>query len=131
MFPAQAVELVRRRIEAAEEPGGPEPGLLARLACELEGWPLALELACAYLRNGYGAAGIPEYLERVKRASLSDPEAIPRSYRATLRQAVELCLERILQIADGTDARSTRTARVALRVWSWPVTCRRGRFPFT
>jgi hypothetical protein len=116
MSPAQAVELVRRRIEAAEEPSGPEPGLPARLARDLEGWPLALELACAYLRNGYGAEGIPEYLERMKRASLSDPEAVPRSYRATLRQAVELCLERILQIAGGADARSARAAAAAIRV---------------
>jgi hypothetical protein len=47
-----------------------------------------LELACAYLRNGYGVEGIPGYLDHMKRASLSDPEAVPLTTWCAIRLLV-------------------------------------------
>lgn len=116
MLIAEAVALARRRLDVAAEPDDAQLRLLDRLARELEGWPLVLELACAYLRNEHGVEGIPGYLDHMKRASLSDPEAVPLGYRQTLDHAVGLCLERIQQKADGPDPRSAWVATVALRV---------------
>ena len=81
MSAVQAVDLLRRRLAADTQPDGPQLSLLVQLARELEGWPLALELACAYLHgSGLGIDGIPEYLDRLKPLSLSDPESVPRGY---------------------------------------------------
>ena len=95
---AQAVDLLTRRLAPDEPPDGPQLSQLARLARELEGWPLALERASAYLhRAGLGTDGIPEYLERLKLPSLGHRDSVPRGYPRTLIGAVELCLEKITQ----------------------------------
>jgi hypothetical protein len=54
MSVAQAVELLSLGLGLHTAPDGPQQRLLARLARELECWPLALKLACAYLCGGYG-----------------------------------------------------------------------------
>ena len=101
MSAVQAVDLLRRRLAADTQPDGPQLSLLVQLARELEGWPLALELACAYLHgSGLGVDGIPEYLDRLKPLSLSDPESVPRGYPNTLIQAIALCVQRIREKAD-------------------------------
>lgn len=113
---AQAVDLLTRRL-APEGPDGPQLSQLARLARELEGWPLALELAGAYLhRGGYGADGVPEYLERLKLPSLGHRESVPRGYPRTLIAAVELCLEKITQAAGQPEEDGGWAAMVAMGV---------------
>ena len=88
-----------------------------QLARELEGWPLALELACAYLHgSGLGIDGIPEYLDRLKLLSLSDPESVPRGYPNTLIQAIALCVQRIRQKADDPESPGAWAATTALGV---------------
>ena len=73
MAVAQAVELLRKGLDMQSEPNVEQLGLLDRLARELECWPLALKLACAYLYGGYGIDNIPEYLRKTKVASLGIP----------------------------------------------------------
>jgi hypothetical protein len=96
-----------------------ESRLLEHLAEELECWPLALKLACAYLRGGYGIDGIPGYLRTMKIASLRDPDLVPPRYPRPLVQAIELCVQRIqgrLASADPAAAWAARTALEALQV---------------
>lgn len=114
---AQAVDLLSRRLAPDEQPDGPQLSQLARLARELEGWPLALELASAYLhRVGLGADGIPEYLERLKLPSLGHRDSVPRGYPRTLIGAVELCLEKITQAAGQPEPDGGWAAMVAMGV---------------
>jgi hypothetical protein len=114
---AQAVDLLTRRLSPDGPPDGPQRSQLVRLARELEGWPLALELASAYLhRGGYSIGGIPEYLERLKLPSLGHRESVPRGYPRTLISAVDLCLERIRQAADEPESDSGWAATAALGV---------------
>jgi hypothetical protein len=116
MLAAQAVDLLTRRLAPDEQPDGPQLSQLARLARELEGWPLALELASAYLyRAGLGTDGIPEYLERLKLPSLGHRDSVPRGYPRTLIAAVELCLEKIAQAGE-TEEDGGWAATVAMGV---------------
>ena len=95
MAVAQAVELLRKGLDMQSEPNVEQLGLLDRLARELECWPLALKLACAYLYGGYGIDNIPEYLRKMKVASLRNPALVPPRYPRPLVQAIELCVRRI------------------------------------
>ncbi|HEX3960222.1 MAG TPA: hypothetical protein VHZ03_26890 [Trebonia sp.] len=114
---AQAVDLLTRRLAPGSPPDGPQRSQLARLASELEGWPLALEVASAYLyRGGYGIDGIPEYLERLKLPSFGHAKSRPRGYPRTLFAAVDLCLERIRQAAAGPEPDDAWAAVMALAV---------------
>jgi hypothetical protein len=114
---AQAVDLLTRRLASDEPPDGPQLSQLVRLARELEGWPLALELASAYLhRAGLGIDGIPEYLERLKLPSLGHRKSRPRGYPHTLIDAVELCLERIRQAAASPEPDGGWAAMMAMGV---------------
>ena len=104
MDSAQAVELLARRLGPLSEhdDSQAQPQLLEWLASELQYWPLALELAAAYLHgSGLGISGIPEYLRRLKLRSLGDYRSIPPDYPRTLIEAIGLCLERIKEQADG------------------------------
>ena len=117
MSAVQAVDLLRRQLAADAQPDGPQLSLLVQLARELEGWPLALELACAYIHgSGLGIDGIPEYLDRLKLLSLGDPESVPRGYPNTLIQAIALCVQRIRQKADDPEFRGAWAATTALGV---------------
>ena len=120
MATLQAVDLLRRRLASAEEPDGPQLKQLVRLARELECWPLALELASAYLHgSGLGIDGTPEYLRRLKLLSLGDHDSVPPNYPRTLIQAIDLCIQRIrekAQMAEPRGARAAATALGALRI---------------
>jgi hypothetical protein len=114
MAAPQAVDLLRRRLVLGDEPTGPDLKNLVRLAKELECWPLALELASAYLHGtGLGIDGIPEYLDRLKLFSLGDYESIPLDYPRTLIQAIELCLQRIRERAAQPESGNSMIALLA------------------
>lgn len=114
---AQAADLLSRRLSPGRIPDGPQLSQLARLARELDGWPLALELASAYLhRAGSGIEGIPGYLERLKLPSLGHRGSVPRGYPRTLIAAVDLCLERIRQSADGPEPDGDWAATVSVGI---------------
>jgi tetratricopeptide (TPR) repeat protein len=113
----QAVELLRRRLASAGEVDGPHLKQLVRLARELECWPLALELASAYLHGGgLGIDGIPEYLRRLKLRSLRDPDSVPPGYPRTLIQAIDLCVQRIKEKAEALEPQDAWAGVAALGV---------------
>jgi hypothetical protein len=117
MTAVQAAGLLSKRLAPGAQPDGPQMSLLVRLARELEGWPLALELACAYLYgSGLGIDGIPEYLDRLKLASFSDAGSVPRGYPNTLIGAIGLCIEHIRQAADEPGSRDAWASQAALGV---------------
>lgn len=117
MSATQAVDLLGRRLAADMPPDGPQLSLLVELARELEGWPLALELASAYLLgSGLGMDGIPEYLDRLKLLSLGDPESVPRGYPNTLIRAIGLCVQSIHEKADHPEIPGAWAAMTALGV---------------
>jgi hypothetical protein len=117
MSTTQAIDLLRRRLAADTPPDGPQLSLLVQLARELEGWPLALELASGYLHGSrLGIDGIPEYLERLKLLSLGDPGSIPRGYPTTLIRAIALCVQRIQRKSDDSESRGAWAATAALWV---------------
>jgi hypothetical protein len=95
MAVTQAVELLSWGLGLERPPDGPQQRLLVRLARELECWPLALNLACAFLCGGYGLDDIPEYLSKMKIPSLRNPDLVPPRYPRPLVQAIELCVQRI------------------------------------
>jgi hypothetical protein len=92
----QATTLLSLRLTQFHKKGQPTELRLRRLAIELECWPLALELAAAYLHgSGLGIDGIPEYIRMLKMRSLGHYRSVPADYPRTLIQAISLCLERI------------------------------------
>lgn len=112
---AQAVDLLARRLAPGAAPDGPQLRQLARLARKLEGWPLALEVASAYLhRGGYGIDGIPDYLERLVLPSLRHGPSRPPDYPRTLIAAIDLCLDRIGEAAGDPDSEEGWASLVAL-----------------
>jgi hypothetical protein len=119
MAVAQAVELLSGGLGLQAAPDGPQLDLLVRLARELECWPLALKLACAYLCGGYGIDDIPEYLRKMKVPSLRNPDLVPPRYPRPLVQAVELCVQRIrdkMASAEPGVALAAVTALAVLRI---------------
>jgi hypothetical protein len=113
----QAVELLRRRLAPAGELDGPQLKQLLWLARELECWPLALELASAYLYgSGLGIDGVPEYLHRLKLRSLGDLDSIPPGYPRTLIQAINLCVQRIREKTKAPEPQGAWVAIGALAV---------------
>ena len=95
MSPGEALTLLKRRLHVDWERTEEDHALLTRLAGAMERWPLALELAAAYLDAGMGIGGIPDYLATLKVRSLDDRRSRPPGYPRTLVEAVYLCLERI------------------------------------
>jgi GNAT superfamily N-acetyltransferase len=95
MSPGEAVTLLKNRLHVHGDPAGDVYALLTRLADAMERWPLALELAAAYLDAGMGIGGILDYLATLKVRSLDDRRSRPPGYPRTLVEAVYLCLERI------------------------------------
>jgi hypothetical protein len=115
MMPTEAAEMLHRRLSPHVELNGRQLGKLARLARELEYWPLALELASAYLHGtGLGLEGIPEYLKQLKLRSLGDTASVPLGYPRTLLQAIRLNLQPIIEAADSPQSPDTWAAVYAL-----------------
>ena len=85
-----------RRLHVDEDHASRDRALITQLADAMEHWPLALELATAYIHaGGMGVGGIPQYLTTLKIRSLSTSRAVPQGYPRTLVEAIYLCLERI------------------------------------
>lgn len=116
MSVAQAVELLSRGLGVQVTLDGPQHRLLLRLARELECWPLALKLASAYLRGGYGLDDIPDYLSKMKVPSLRNPDLVPPRYPRPLVQAIELCVQRIRDKVTSSVPAVALAARAALAV---------------
>lgn len=114
----QAVELLRADLNLESDPGGSRLKLLARLARDLECWPLALKLACAYLYPGASLEDdIADYLRDLRKiGSFGDPDLVPFDYPRPLIQAIYLCLERIREVARSGDPVRSRHANMALAV---------------
>lgn len=95
---AQAVELLTRRLLLNDETAAAYQEDLHALAETLEGWPLAIELACGYMRS----CQIPvERLEHFRtlllERALADRRSKPSGYPRTLSATVELSLDRLAQ----------------------------------
>jgi hypothetical protein len=93
---AQALELLTRRLHLDEKMAATWREDLDALAEALEGWPLAIELACGYMRT----CQIPvERLEQFRTLlfdrALADKRSKPSGYPRTLAATVELSLERL------------------------------------
>lgn len=93
---AQALELLTRRLRLDEKTAATSREGLDALAEALEGWPLAIELACGYMRT----CQIPvERLEQFHTLlldrALADKRSKPSGYPRTLAATVELSLERL------------------------------------
>ncbi len=96
MAESEAVALVMRRLHIREEQASRDRALITQLADAMERWPLALELAAAYIAaGGIGVGGIPQYLTTLKLRSLGNTRAVPQGYPRTLVEAIYLCLERV------------------------------------
>lgn len=93
---AQALELLTRRLRLDEKTAATWREDLDALTEALEGWPLAIELACGYMRT----CQIPvERLEHFRTLlldrALADKRSKPSGYPRTLAATVELSLERL------------------------------------
>ncbi|NEE32392.1 hypothetical protein G3M53_43960, partial [Streptomyces sp. SID7982] len=93
---AQALELLTRRLRLDDVTAAAWREDLDALAEALEGWPLAIELACGYMRT----CEIPvERLEHFRtlllNRALADKRSKPSGYPRTLAATVELSLDRL------------------------------------
>ncbi|MEU8126016.1 hypothetical protein AB0B68_02235 [Micromonospora sp. NPDC049049] len=101
MLPIEAEALLLARLHPRNADEAEGRNALGRLAAALEYWPLALELAAAYLRScGFGVDDIEHYLKNLKMRSLSDKTSVPTGYPRTLVAAIELGLTRINFLSD-------------------------------
>jgi hypothetical protein len=90
MSPAESTDLLARRLLPNRTPAVAERSALDSLAAQLKHWPLALELASAYLADCLGGlAGIDTYRTMMLRA-LSDQASVPVGYPRPLVQAILL-----------------------------------------
>ncbi|MFE5844275.1 hypothetical protein ACFQ7N_21895 [Streptomyces niveus] len=95
---AQAVELLTRRLLLSDEAATAHREGLASLAETLEGWPLAIELACGYMRTcAIPVERLDHYRSLLLDRALHDRRSVPSGYPRTLAATVELSLERLAQ----------------------------------
>ncbi|WP_158609825.1 hypothetical protein [Micromonospora sp. CV4] len=104
MLPSEAQALLSARMQPDAPDAATDQAVLSRLAAELEFWPLALELAAAYLEScGFGANDVEHYLTRLKIRSLDDKTSVPPGYPRTLVAAIDLGMARAIDLADGAE----------------------------
>jgi hypothetical protein len=104
MSPDEATRLLVTRLGVTTETTGAEAELVRRLAAALEYWPLALELAAAYLRScGYAVSDIPFYIEKLILRSLGDRPSIPDGYPATLIAAIDMAAAQLKATLDADE----------------------------
>lgn len=110
-----ALELVRVRLGLASFTQH-ELRQAADLLKTLDYWPLAIELACAYLgQSGRGLSFTGQYLTRVRERVIDDEALVPSGYRThrTLLQAVLVALDDVSR-ADRSSSPRTMTGRALL-----------------
>lgn len=97
MTEPQALALVRERLDLERIEAAAMKD--AQRLCDAVGyWPLAIELACAFLADsGRGLAMTDVYLEKLKRGIIDDATLVPPEYRShpTLLQAISIALETV------------------------------------
>lgn len=114
MTAAQGRALVQQRL--AGEPGGAEDvEALDVLVERLGRWPLALEVAAAYLQtSGAGRDQVDRYTEVVRDHALDDEEFVPPGYPSTLGGALAFACARVA----ARDERAGTSGLALLRVLS-------------
>src|SRR5262249_48070118 len=114
MTDKQACELLSRRLSADWEVGAVSAGSrIAGLADRLQRWPLALELASAYLIDTHEALSGASGYECLVMRALGDDQSIPADYPRTLVGAVLLALRRMEEGSETNTA--ARVARMGMR----------------
>jgi GNAT superfamily N-acetyltransferase len=104
MNESEATALLAARLAVGEGSSRRDLELVSQLAHAMECWPLALELAAAYIEaGGMRAGGIPQYLAALKMRSLDHSRAVPKGYPRTLVEAIFLSLERIESLSGRRD----------------------------
>ncbi|WP_156757290.1 hypothetical protein [Actinokineospora pegani] len=96
MTEEQAVQLLTARLLPEGGWGPSEIVSMRELAATLEYWPLALELAAAYLNDCLGGLSGARAYERLLMRSLADEDSVPVGYPNTLVRAIQLGWERML-----------------------------------
>lgn len=113
MIEDEAVRLLTRRLIPDRVPTRTEVAALSRLAEQLLCWPLALELAAAYLKDCYnGLAGIGAY-QRLMMRSLDDEASVPLGYPRPLVQAIILAWRRMCDQPGDAEKLATIVLRFA------------------
>ncbi|WP_458245179.1 hypothetical protein [Streptomyces sp. MAI_2237] len=109
----QACELITRRMALIDEDVEQHRDVLVSLAEALEGWPLAIELACGYLHScGIPTDRIDRYRHSLLSRALNDRFSVPRGYPRTLVAAVHLSLDRLVQLLAGQQLLSQQVREV-------------------
>ncbi|RLU79327.1 hypothetical protein CTZ27_37450 [Streptomyces griseocarneus] len=99
---AQAMEMLRRRLAVTDQAVAAHQESLDALATSLEGWPLAIELACGYIRScNIPLQHLDHYRSMLLDRALDDERSIPAGYPHTLVATVSLILERLAQNTAG------------------------------
>lgn len=118
MTETEAAGLLARRLCPEQDPTEGQQQTLNRLANRLHRWPLALELAAAYLANCLGGLdGAAEY-ERLVMRSLDDEESKPLGYPRTLVNAITLAWRRAADRSSSVDQLAASVLRCAAFVAS-------------
>ncbi|WP_329127486.1 hypothetical protein [Streptomyces sp. NBC_01465] len=95
---AQAVELLTCRLLLSNEAATAHQESLDALADTLEGWPLAIELACGYMRTcSIPVERLDHYRSLLLDRALNDRRSVPSGYPRTLAATIDLSLERLAQ----------------------------------
>ncbi|MFD6603687.1 tetratricopeptide repeat protein [Streptomyces coelicoflavus] len=93
---AQAVDLLTRRLRLNADTAAVHREDLDALAETLEGWPLAIELACGYMRTcQIPVERLGTFRTLLLDRALADKRSKPSGYPRTLAATVELSLERL------------------------------------
>ncbi|MER5435871.1 ATP-binding protein [Streptomyces sp. NPDC002588] len=110
----QACELMTRRLALTDSDAERHRQGLATLAEALDGWPLAIELACGYLKScAIPVNRIDQYRHALLSRALDDRFSIPHGYPRTLVAAVDLSLARLIRLLAG-DQQLSRQVREVL-----------------
>jgi len=106
---AEARELIIRRLSlGTEQLSSAQEGMLGRLVEATKLWPLAIELACAYLReSGRGLSLTDEYLKLIADRIYDATDLLPSRYPRTLAACVRIAVEavRAIEVEENTEVR--------------------------
>ncbi|WP_411119954.1 NB-ARC domain-containing protein [Streptomyces sp. 058-1L] len=109
----QAYTLFTRRLGLNSQDTEQHRDSLVSLAEALQGWPLAIELACGYLRScGIPVDRVGQYRAALLSRALDDRFSVPPGYPRTLVAAVDLSLARLTQLLAGQKQLSMQVREV-------------------